>query len=355
MKKLIPFLLVLIFFVIVIPVHAQSGNWVALQSDSTTITAPGQTITVSLEASINAALNGAGIVLNYDPDCLKVVDYRPGTLLPNAVAFEQNVPGSLDLTYYYQGASQAIAGEGSLMEVTFEVLDVFDTSVTMDPAFVVLDRIDETGMAVGLPNVEFRNLAVQANGKPELATLTDETVSFPAASTSLSEPPDVVIPTSVVQMPMPSIFRAPFGEFSFLLISLVVIIASLLIVAVIVMLRHKTRKNAPGYRSSHRNLAVPALIVETGPQKGHILYLQGQQIIFGRLKNCQIRIDDHLISRQHAEIVENGGQYYLADFGSRNGTFLNRKQLDAGHYLLQDGDRIRLGKVITYRFFTPSS
>lgn len=53
------------------------------------------------------------------------------------------------------------------------------------------------------------------------------------------------------------------------------------------------------------------------------------------------------ISRKHAVIRRNGDQLQLIDLGSRNGTFLNGKKLDAEEtVLLHHYDEIRLGKIV---------
>ena len=55
---------------------------------------------------------------------------------------------------------------------------------------------------------------------------------------------------------------------------------------------------------------------------------------------------EHVISRQHAEIEHQAGITLIHDLGSRNGTFVNDKRLearDAEH--LKDGDSVRFGHI----------
>ena len=43
----------------------------------------------------------------------------------------------------------------------------------------------------------------------------------------------------------------------------------------------------------------------------------------GRDATCEIRFDDALVSRRHAEVVFEGGLWWVVDLGSRNGTLLD--------------------------------
>ncbi|HEY6333386.1 MAG TPA: FHA domain-containing protein, partial [Blastocatellia bacterium] len=53
------------------------------------------------------------------------------------------------------------------------------------------------------------------------------------------------------------------------------------------------------------------------------------------------------VSRRHARIISQNGQYFIEDLGSTNGTFVNRgRRLLPGHrHLLQSGDEIIVGKT----------
>ena len=55
-------------------------------------------------------------------------------------------------------------------------------------------------------------------------------------------------------------------------------------------------------------------------------------------------MEKSFISRIHATILEQDGQYYVRDENSKNHTYLNGVQLAPyTPYLLEDGSRIKLG------------
>ncbi len=71
------------------------------------------------------------------------------------------------------------------------------------------------------------------------------------------------------------------------------------------------------------------------------------KIIIGRASECDIVIDDMLVSRRHAEIQQIKSAYFIKDLESRNGTFVNGKKIPEGKYLkLTRKDTIRLGSKI---------
>ena len=64
--------------------------------------------------------------------------------------------------------------------------------------------------------------------------------------------------------------------------------------------------------------------------------------VIGRSLDCNLTIEDPLVSRQHARIEVDDGGGKVEDMGSRNGVRVNGVQI-RGPTPLQDGDRVRIG------------
>ncbi|HYQ15886.1 MAG TPA: FHA domain-containing protein [Polyangiaceae bacterium] len=68
---------------------------------------------------------------------------------------------------------------------------------------------------------------------------------------------------------------------------------------------------------------------------------QGDTLV-GRSANCQVTLDDPLVSREHARIRIEGTDATVEDLGSRNGVQVGGKPI-ARRASLSNGDRIRIG------------
>jgi hypothetical protein len=68
---------------------------------------------------------------------------------------------------------------------------------------------------------------------------------------------------------------------------------------------------------------------------------QGETIL-GRSPDCQVTIEDPLVSRHHARVIIDGDEAKVEDMGSRNGVRVNGAPI-RGATLIKDGDRIRIG------------
>lgn len=80
--------------------------------------------------------------------------------------------------------------------------------------------------------------------------------------------------------------------------------------------------------------------------------LEPGETIIGRDPGAGLFIDDPSVSRRHARIVVSEGSATLEDFGSKNGTFVGDRRVEAP-VRLGDEDRIRFGTVAsTFRMFS---
>jgi len=70
--------------------------------------------------------------------------------------------------------------------------------------------------------------------------------------------------------------------------------------------------------------------------------LQRGVTFIGRSEECEVTIEDPLVSRKHARILFEGDAVTIEDLGSRNGVRVNGKAIKGSHMLV-DGDRVRIG------------
>ncbi|MBI3863925.1 MAG: SpoIIE family protein phosphatase [Planctomycetia bacterium] len=91
------------------------------------------------------------------------------------------------------------------------------------------------------------------------------------------------------------------------------------------------------------------LKVIKGSCPGQLVELLGERMVMGRHPSCQIVLDNAAVSRNHAQILESHGTYYLEDLRSRNGTLLNGTRIQ-GRTEIRDDDEIRVCEVVL-RFY----
>lgn len=77
---------------------------------------------------------------------------------------------------------------------------------------------------------------------------------------------------------------------------------------------------------------------------GSLIPLTHRRLTIGRDQTCGLEINDDFMSRTHAVLELTDAGYQLSDCQSRNGTFVNDKQISS--VILKPGDQIRLGNHI---------
>jgi pSer/pThr/pTyr-binding forkhead associated (FHA) protein len=86
--------------------------------------------------------------------------------------------------------------------------------------------------------------------------------------------------------------------------------------------------------------------VLSGTHEGKLIQIKDEKFLIGRSDSCQLRPKSESISRKHCIIVQKDGRVLLLDLKSRNGTFVNEKQLSPDKAkVLKTGDRLRCGQL----------
>jgi hypothetical protein len=100
----------------------------------------------------------------------------------------------------------------------------------------------------------------------------------------------------------------------------------------------RARPTAP-----HRDGGAPRLqvVAAMGHEPGTTFDV-AEGAMFGRSDGADIRVEDPFASSSHARIFNRGGEMYLEDMGSTNGTHLNGRKVQSAERL-EAGDTIRIG------------
>lgn len=87
-----------------------------------------------------------------------------------------------------------------------------------------------------------------------------------------------------------------------------------------------------------------AIRITAGPLAGREFILNGQQAVMGRSAEADIAVTDGALSRLHARLFLDQGQWLLEDLESKNGTWLNGERLVVP-VTLQPGQTVRIGST----------
>ena len=97
-----------------------------------------------------------------------------------------------------------------------------------------------------------------------------------------------------------------------------------------------------------RNFPVGAHLFVNLGEELHDHLVGGSRLTMGRRTDNDVFVPDALASKLHAELVEEGGKYFLEDRGSRNGTYVGKRRVE-GRVSLATAENIRIGN--TYMLF----
>ena len=77
--------------------------------------------------------------------------------------------------------------------------------------------------------------------------------------------------------------------------------------------------------------------------RGHDLWIAPGAFVIGRQADCQLVVDDPLVSRRHARIVVSRHGVSVEDLGSANGVFINGQKAGVGPHPVKPGDFFAVG------------
>ena len=97
---------------------------------------------------------------------------------------------------------------------------------------------------------------------------------------------------------------------------------------------------------SARLICTDATQVEGDPVE-QVLLMDEQELSFGRDEACSVHLKSRKLSRKHARLYQEGGQWCVEDLQSTNGVFVNEQRV--GKAVLGHGDIVKFGPV-PFRF-----
>ena len=96
------------------------------------------------------------------------------------------------------------------------------------------------------------------------------------------------------------------------------------------------------------NDSIPFLLSLSTDKK---IMISSQQFTIGRDNSCNLEMDDSYVSKKHLILKKEDETWYIIDFNSLNGTYLNNKKLRPNSKtILNNGDYIKIGRS-TFCFY----
>lgn len=95
----------------------------------------------------------------------------------------------------------------------------------------------------------------------------------------------------------------------------------------------------------------PVLIIHEGEKAGTRWTIREDELVIGRGGECDLVLPERQVSREHIRIYRGtDGGYYLEDLDSKNGTWVNGKQVKATTVPLRDGDEVQIALAVKITF-----
>ncbi len=86
------------------------------------------------------------------------------------------------------------------------------------------------------------------------------------------------------------------------------------------------------------------MVLTAGKAEGQTISVTLAQFIIGRDPECNLRPASAMISKRHCAILVRGGQVFLRDFDSTNGTFVNEEPVK-GEVPIKNDDVLKVGPL----------
>jgi MoxR-like ATPase len=86
------------------------------------------------------------------------------------------------------------------------------------------------------------------------------------------------------------------------------------------------------------------LLIVEGQAKGAAFPLKDEEVTIGRARECTLRLAETDVSKLHARIHRQNGDWILTDAGSRNGIVVNGEK--RSNHALKDGDKFAIGSCL---------
>jgi hypothetical protein len=330
---------------IILPANAQAANTIWIETARTSYQ-PGEQITVSLHSSSEVQVSGFNFQVRYDPTCLQY-EGAAGAL-PGMSPFESNLPDLLDISFFGQMPQ---AANGTLADITFTALRDCQTTLSLESSDLL--TLDNSGFAQSVPGVGRGAATISLNietvtGTTPAGPLTPVSTStqvFQAPIITISTPPDTIVPpvgtgsTETENSNISNGFPVNWASgFMVLALGMMTILAGLMILLL--------RRRPFPLPASIPMGGTPCLAIQHGLKAGQTYPLAKLPCRIGRGESNDVILPSQHLSRQHAQIYASHGAYYVADLGSKNGTFVNGKRLHNQSVPLRNGDQLKLGRDI---------
>src|SRR5262245_53948272 len=86
-------------------------------------------------------------------------------------------------------------------------------------------------------------------------------------------------------------------------------------------------------------------VVRTGRETGRQIALPlGLCLTFGRMKTCDVQVEDESVSRRHCTVEAKDSHCVVTDLQSANGTFVNEQRVTSA--AVRPLDQLRIGGTV---------